>query len=93
MDDASNSTLGDYHVIQANIVEEDVSAPLDGDIQHHTAVQAVIIGSKTGKLGKLSGFQLCHKAHSTDIYAENGNPCSSGCLGHMKDRTDRKSVV
>ena len=85
MGDPGNGTLGDDHIVEADVVEDDVTIPLDGDVQHHAGIQLVVVICQAGKLIQLGALQLCHEAHGADIDAQHGDILPGGSFRHVQD--------
>ena len=68
-------------------MEDNIPIPLDGYIQHHTAVSGIFPFCQQCQLVQLAAFQLSHKAHGTDIHTQNRNSPLGGSLRHMKNGT------
>ena len=68
-------------------MENDIPIPLDGNIQHHSAVNGICVLREKRQLVQLGIFQLRHKAHGADIYAQQRNPPAGCRLGGVQNRT------
>ena len=87
MYNTGNSAFGQNRIVQTDIVVNNIPVPLDGDIQHHTAVDGIIVGSKSCQFRELCTFQFGHKAHGTDVNTENRQIVSGSGFCHVQDGT------
>ena len=81
-----DGALAHHRVVQRDVLEQQLAVPVGLDLEHHPALQEVVVGGQALEAVQVGPVHLGQVAHVADVDPEHGDARPGGRLGGVQDR-------